>query len=198
MSFVSVKPEVKKAKKQLTRIQKKQIPYALSTALNDVAFDARPAEQNAQRQYIDRPTPYTQKGFKVTKSTKKTLVARIEVPEQRWKYLQKQVHGGASTRSNKKHAIPVNQALLNKYGGMPRNKAATLLRRKNHFMASINGTYGVWKRDRTGALTLQILLKQTTQHTASYPLWNATRRVVEKRFPHKFAARLRYALRTAR
>ena len=78
MVGISVSADVKKAKKQLSRIQRKQIPFALSRAINDSLEDAKKAEMGAIRNYIDRPTPWTMRGFKVNRShkTRSAWVAR--------------------------------------------------------------------------------------------------------------------------
>ncbi len=48
MASISVSSDVLKLKKRLTRIQKKQIPYALQLTLNDLAFESRRAEVSDQ------------------------------------------------------------------------------------------------------------------------------------------------------
>ena len=46
----------------------KQLPFAISQALNRTAFDARTSLGGATRQYFDRPTTFIQNGWRVEKS----------------------------------------------------------------------------------------------------------------------------------
>tara|TARA_R110000803_G_scaffold180290_2_gene242700 strand:- start:216 stop:818 length:603 start_codon:yes stop_codon:yes gene_type:complete len=188
---ITVTADVKKARRQLDLIERKQIPYAASLALNDVAFASRKAEIALQANVIDNPTPFTKRGFKVHKSNKRDLEAVLEIPPAQWKYLRHQVRGGASVRN---HAIPVNHSLENKYGGLPRRKAITLAKRKNHFSATLNGTAGVWKRESDGSLSLQILFKPKTTQRKKYPFGKATKRLVAARWSSTFDKRLRAIL----
>jgi len=200
MASISVSGDLKKCKKALTRIQKKQVPFALSNTINDLAFKSKPAEQNVMRQMIDRPTPFTQKGIFVEKSNKRTLKARVKITPVRWKYLQKIVNGGTSTRAGGSHAIAVNEVLSNKYGNLPRNKSRTLAKRKNHFKATINGRSGIWKREggkRSRAISLQIVHKKTINVRRSYKPWVATQRIVKSNFSSAFNKSMTGALRTA-
>jgi glucan phosphoethanolaminetransferase (alkaline phosphatase superfamily) len=74
---ISVKAETKKLIKHLNRIQRKQIPFATSKALNDVAFDARSFIQKSLPRKLDRPTKGITSSVQVQKSKKKNLVAIV-------------------------------------------------------------------------------------------------------------------------
>jgi|VirMetMinimDraft_7_1064189.scaffolds.fasta_scaffold41963_3 hypothetical protein len=200
MINVSVRGDVKEVKKKLTLTQRKQIPFALSNAINEVSFQAQRAEKNALRRYIDRPNPYTVSGIQVWKSGykkggKNYLNSSIVIPDSR-AYMKNPIEGGVSKRRSG-HSIPINKSLENKYGSLPRNKAKTLTKKKGHFKATINGRAGVWKRDKNG-LSLEILFKDTITTRKSYPVWTAAQRVVEKKFKHVLDDKLAYALKTAR
>lgn len=194
---VSVASNIKQVKKQLTAIQKKQIPFAASLAINDVAFQGRKTEAMAMRRYVDRPTPFSQKGFKVTRANKSTMKGSIEVMPNRWKYIKHVVLGGAATRPGAGHAIPINRALENKYGSLPRNKARNLLRQKQHFAITKNGKDYIFKRQGK-SIQAQLHFERTTKHKAKYPLWKMTKAMIARDFPKSFNKRMAYALRTAR
>ena len=197
MATISLASDIKKVVKQLDSLQRKQVPYATALALNDVAFEARKAEQNAQRRYLDRPVRFTQTGFFVGKANKRKLTATIEIPANRWKYIRHQVEGGASTRASGFHAIPLDKSIQNKYGGMPRNKSRTLLKRKGHFVAKSGNTNILFKRQGKQVTPL-IAFKRTTVQNKIYPVWKAATRVVESKFKHSFDKRMAHALRTAK
>lgn len=197
MATISLASDIKRVVKQLDSLQRKQVPYATALALNDVAFDARKAEQNAQRRYLDRPVRFTQSGFFVDKANKRKLTATITIPQNRWKYIRHQVEGGASTRQGAPHAIPLDPSVKNKFGGMPRNKTRTLKKRKGHFIAKSGSTNILFKRQGKQVTPL-IAFKKTTMQTKKYPVWKAATRVVESKFEHAFDKRMAHALRTAR
>ena len=74
---ISVKADVKELTRGLNKIQRKQIPFATSKALNTLAFDVRKTLQDSLDVHLDRPTKYTERGVQVKKSTKKDLVAEV-------------------------------------------------------------------------------------------------------------------------
>lgn len=197
---ISVRDDIKKVSKELTRIEKKQLPFAIKNALNDVAFSARRPEQNSINNALDRPVKFSTSWLfarnTVTKATKQKLEARLTVPPNRWKYLKYQVQGGTSSRAGKDHAIPINPQHAGKFGHLPKNKVAGLLRKKGYFAARIGGTDGIWLRDKYGGLSLQVLFKPTTRHSASLPLWRGAKRHIEAKFKYRFDKQMANALRT--
>lgn len=191
MVRVSVSADVSKAKRELSRTQRKQVPFALSRALNDLGFEARKEEVKAVDRHIDRPTSFTKKGFQVIKSTKRKLVAFLEIPANRWKYMKFPVEGGSQSRN---HAIPVNRK-TNKFGGLTKaNRGA----RKGEFVATINGVSGAWKREKGGRLRLMVLYKDTVTKRAIYPFGDAGAREVKQKFASIWRKNIAQALRTAR
>lgn len=76
----------------------KQIPFATSVALNDVAFQARQSLNGATNQYFNSPTKFTQSAFLVQKSKKADLTAIVYANNQqgrnRARYLRYGINGG--------------------------------------------------------------------------------------------------------
>ncbi len=72
----------------------KQLPFAISQALNSTAFDVRTALGGATRQYFDRPTPFIQRGWRVEKSNKRNLIATVLPEAKREPYLRANITGG--------------------------------------------------------------------------------------------------------
>jgi len=68
---ISVQADTKALTKHLTRIQRTQIPFATSRALNDVAFDCRSFIQKSLPRRLDRPTKGLISSVRVDKSKKK-------------------------------------------------------------------------------------------------------------------------------
>ena len=77
----------------------KQLPFAISQALNSTAFDTRTALNGATRQYFDRPNRFTQSAFLVQKTNKRELEAVVYANAQqgrdRARYLRFGIAGGA-------------------------------------------------------------------------------------------------------
>lgn len=65
--------------RRFTEIEKKNLPYAASLALNETAFGARKAVQGQMRGDLDRPTPYALRGVVYEKSTKRDLRAAVVI-----------------------------------------------------------------------------------------------------------------------
>ena len=74
---ISVASDVKQLNKKLSAIQRKQIPFTVSQALNTLAFDIRNTVQLALPKYLEASTPYMARGVQVEKFTKQNLVARV-------------------------------------------------------------------------------------------------------------------------
>ena len=145
---ISVKADVKALTKGLDKIQRKQIPFATSKALNPLAFDVRKTLQDVLPEYLDIPTPYTIRGVQVEKSTKKKLVSKVgfrsktfgkgqgSVPQA--DYMELQIKGG--TRNPKGRAIPVPVPKImkpNKFGNIVKGRINKLLSDKDKYFSGI-------------------------------------------------------------
>ena len=73
---------VKEMGKGLSELEKRQIPFALSVALNRTAFGSRQDAVKEIADSFDRPTPLIKKAVLYAKSDKRTLTAAVYVPEE--------------------------------------------------------------------------------------------------------------------
>jgi len=82
-----------------SRTLAKQLPFATSVALNEVAFKARTALNGSTRQYFNQPVKFTETAFLVQKSKKIDLQAIVFANNQdgrnRARYLRYGIQGGA-------------------------------------------------------------------------------------------------------
>lgn len=131
-------PEVKR----LLGSQQRQMPFALSLAINRTAQDVRKAEREQIGAVFDRPTRYTLNSLYIKPSTKTDLTARVWVKdsERPNHYLLPQIVGGARPlkrfeamlvqrgvmRSNER-AVPGNAAKLDAFGNMSRGQIVKIL-----------------------------------------------------------------------
>jgi hypothetical protein len=135
MLFVlSVKSTAAEVGARLDTLDRKQIPFASSLAVNALARQALFEIQRAMQASFDRPTPYTLRGFKWTKATKSSPEAMIEARDfagkgtPAWKYLTPEVFGGTrrmkrferalEAKAGSGFTVPGRGAQLNAYGNM--------------------------------------------------------------------------------
>jgi hypothetical protein len=90
---LDIKSELPKAIRW-TDTMTKQLPFAISQALNSVGFDARTALKGASRTYFDKPTPFIQNAWRVDKSNKRNLVVTVLPEAKREPYLRANITGG--------------------------------------------------------------------------------------------------------
>ena len=74
---IRITSNIADVRRQLTDLVMRQVPYAMSRALNDVAEDGHKAMQAEMRDVFDRPTRWTLNAFMVWRSSKTNLIATI-------------------------------------------------------------------------------------------------------------------------
>jgi len=216
---ISVKAETKALTKYLNNVQKKQIPFATSKALNNVAFDAQSFIKKSLPRRLDRPTGNALKGtggiigsVQVQQSKKKNLVAIVGFAglgfrSTKWKespakIMRRHIEGG--TRSAKSKAIPVpivKNIKLNKFGNLPRTKIKTLLGKPDkYFSGKPKGRdAGVYERIKTKnkrGLKMLVNYEKTTQYQGGrFPLRKIVEAAVRSKYRKRFNAALKYALK---
>lgn len=198
MIELSVSFDTKEVEKMLTDLEKKQIPFAASQALNDTAFDARKALRVQTPRKLDRPTKFTVDSFQVIKSKKRNLVATVFIEEKRWKYLKWQIDGGTRRISGRGTGVPVG-AKLNKFGNI-RGRSRGLVKGKKQFIATIRGVAGVWEKLGSGRrqVKLMVVFKKSVNYKQRLPYAKIVEGVARNKFVKHFNRRLKQALKTAR
>lgn len=210
---IVLRDNIKELTRNLTYIQREQIPFAVSKTLNDLAYDIARDKMPAKADstFQGKATPFTKRGFKYTKSTKRNLTAYVFIDEAQAEYMKFMVQGG--TRFPKKRAILVStkNSKLNTYGNIPRGTVQKMISDKGKFFKGIpNGRSGdnyegIWERyGRSGkGQRIRMVAKYTdnAQYQPLFPFGSFTKTVVFSRsggFATKFKANLEKALRTAR
>ena len=221
---ISVKADVKALTKGLNKIQRKQIPFATSKALNTLAFDVRKTLQDVLPEYLDRPTPYTIKGIQVEKSTKKKLVSKVgfrsktfgkgqgSVPQAN--YMQLQIKGG--TRNPKGRSIPVpvpKNMKPNKFGNIVKGRINKLLSDKDKYFSGIPkgmdmgpSEAGIWQRMPAnskrkkpgGKIRMVIAWEDKAQYQPRFPFKKLVSKTIKTNFKLRMENSLKQALKTAR
>ncbi len=214
---MSVVANTKQLTKHLNKIQRKQIPFATSKALNDVAFDARSYLQKSLPRRLDRPTKGIISSVQVQKSKKKNLVATVGFAglgfkSTKWsespaKIMKRHILGGTRSPQGKAIPVPIAKNLkLNKFGNMPRTKIKTLLAKPDKYFSGQPkgrdaGIYERIKRTKRkpGKLKMLITWEPTTQYQGGrFPFRKIVELAVKKKYRMRFDAALNNALRSAR
>jgi len=133
---ITVRHEFREAARWLNGIQRKQLPFATSLALNKTAGRVRDGLMTAMLREIDRPTDFTLNAFKIKNSNKRNLTAWIFAKPIQEKYLSLLVYGGTD---GKKHIVPGVKAKLNAHGNLPRNKSRGSTNKKKFFKGTPKG-----------------------------------------------------------
>jgi len=143
---VTTKIDDRQVKRMLDTFERRQMPFAVSLALNRTAQTIARLERAEMRRRFDRPTPYTLNALRVVPAKKTSLTARVWFKDFAGKgtvaedYLLPQVEGG--TRSQKRFeralrrigimtenefAVPGAGAKLDAYGNMGRGQIVQIL-----------------------------------------------------------------------
>jgi hypothetical protein len=151
----------------------RQAPFALSVAMNDLAFMIRTKEMDTITQVFNNPKPQTVRNIRVRKATKDNLTAHISF-HNIWdgdEYIIPEIEGGTRTmkRSEKlfgRYFVPGAGAKLDKYGSMLGSQITQIISQLKLFSErgyKMNET-GNSRARRTGAKksTEYFMITQTT------------------------------------
>ena len=206
----------------------KQLPFATSVALNDVAFKARQSLNGATKQYFQGPVKFTQTAFLVQKSKKADLTAYVfannEPGRNRARYLRYGIQGGTrgqkgfeakflaevvGTRSIPSGAqlVPTSLVKRNASGNVA---LATIKRIQKGLNTKGNGTFfvgtpkggdrppGIYRRSKGQLFPYFIATNQQAKYRERFPIGDIAGKVVDRRFGTYLQSSLEKALASAR
>ena len=211
LRMFNIKGDLKPLTRSLTNIQKKQIPFAVSRAINDTLFDIQKAEKVQMPKKLDNPTPYTLKAFKINKAKKKLLVGDIHVLPQKYKYLKFAIEGGSQTGNVPVPYTRTGNIKLNRYGNIVGRRNG-LIRKKSQFIGKVKGISGVWERghiSKKGSFTtagkspstnvkLLIGFEPVVNYKKKFPFHKIADGVARRKFIRHMQKSLKLALRSAK
>lgn len=198
---ISIQDDIKQLRRGLTKVQQKQLPFATAQAITDTAFSARKALQVQVNRYIDRPTPFTQRGFLVRRAKKTDLEGAVFIRPEVDKYLRWQIEGGVQTRpiTKAKHLLVPVTAKLNQYGNIKGRRSGVIKKKKRQFIGTIHGVEGVWERINRGRnVKLVVAFAPKVRYQKRFPFYKIAGGVVRNTFRKHMERRLARALATAR
>ncbi len=161
---IDLRSNIKEVTKDLSRTQKKQIPFATSQTLNQLAYEltkdkkgtgviGRATNKKFDKKSGKGSTKFTQKNFFYDKSSKRSLTATVFWDDRNADYMGFMVNGG--TRFPKKRAIKIptrhSKRYLNAFGNFKDGAIDSMLQDKSKFFSGTpNGakkqSEGIWER----------------------------------------------------
>ena len=208
---VNIKSNVKEFKKGLTSVQKKQIPFATSRALNKTGVLVLVGlGRSAQKTFEGGATKSTERAFKPPRglkgtrhnirfSTKKDLTTAIYLPSWASNYLKYQIDGGVRQTQGKGTGVPTRNKKLNKFGNIPGRKSG-LVKGKKQFIAKIKDIEGVWERYGKGGRNVRLLIafEKNPSYRKKFTYYETATKLASLHFKRKMKLELANALRTAK
>jgi hypothetical protein len=194
---INIKNNIKEATRGLSKTHKEQIPFATSNAINMTLFQLRKEMGKQTTKHLDRPTPFTQKGFVVDKAKKTTLRGILFIKDIVASYLKFQIDGG--TRSTGKN-IPIPytpNARLNKFGNIV-GKRSGLVKKSNQYIGEVNGINGVWEKQKNGKNKLIIAFERSVNYRKRFPFYTIAEMFSKNVFDKNFTKAFLRAVKSAK
>ena len=212
MISIKIKVDTKRVKRFLSNVEKKQIPFATARAITQTLNIAKKDVIRQLDKDIDRPTPFTRRGFRVDGANKQNLRGRLFIMPKQNAYLQYQIFGGLRTPRGTAFALrPAKpghgRIRLNRFGNIPPGQQARAQIARGAFSATIGGVAGIWKaptKTKSGKLRkgsrMQLLLAYERQavYRPRYRFFERGQNSIRVNWPRTFEKSFRDALRSAR
>ncbi len=137
---INIRSNIDEFKRGLDRVAKKQVPYATSKAVNEVA---KKAQKEIQKQIntLENPVAFTKKSTFISYSNKnqRPITAIVGVKDKQAKYLHYVEDGGVSIAIGKAKPVPMS-TFKNKAGNIPKGKLKRILSdNKRYFSGTPKG-----------------------------------------------------------
>jgi hypothetical protein len=194
---IDIKTNIKEVTKDLSKTQKKQIPFATANAINTTLFQLRKEMGKQTTKHLHNPTKATQGGFMVHKANKTNLFGFLFLKDFVENYLRFQIDGGVRSPGHR-FAIPTKNSKLNKFGNII-GKRAGLIKKDTQFFGTVGGVTGVFERFANGQKVklIHVLAKSAT-YTSKFPFYKIGRGFVNSKFNKNMIVALNKALKSAK
>lgn len=204
---IRVTSNIKQVAKKLDVIQRSQIPFAASVAINETigktnSKGLRSVITREMNKRLDRPKSTTTKvgrgnsALFFLRSNKRNLTATFGFKDWASKFMKFLVFGGTRT-TGKNIPIPTGAAKLDRHGNLNKKRPKGLIRNKKQFFDK-NGK-GVFERTRKNEKPrLIVKFKRAVNYRPMFPFYEIAGRYIGFTFPKRFSQALRKALRSAR
>jgi len=190
---MSIEQDIKRLIKNIKNVERKQVPFAASVALNKTAEQVKTGIERQLKKDIDRPTPFTQKAFKVNRSTKTRLISSVEIKPIQAKYLRYQIEGGSRRGTKDSPVIIPRKGQQNKYGNLPRGKLSKLKSQGKSYISN-NVAY---QRLKKSSKPLAYFASKAS-YTKRFKFYERGHSTAKKVIVKNFKEALKNAIRTSR
>lgn len=152
MADINIRTNIKEIEKKLTNFAFRQVPFATSQAINALILGVKKAEQLNERAVLKNPTPFTTNSIGTVRANKATQTGSVFMKPIAEAYMAPFEFGGQHklNAGNTNMLVPVDKALENGYGNLPRGLIKSLKGRADVFVGPVttkNGiVFGVWQR----------------------------------------------------
>ena len=196
---IKIKDNIKEFNKGLNKFQKKQMPFATAQAINNTLFGLKKEMGKQTVKKLDRPVPFTQRGFLINKAKKTNQVGVLYIRPEVAEYLKYQIDGGVRSQATKIPVPILKNKRLNKYGNIA-GKRSGLVKGSKEFIGTIKGVTGVWKQQRKGqAPILLIKFHDSVKYDKKpFDFYRIGKMYSKNTFDKQLDKALRKALKTAR
>lgn len=197
MSFTR---NIKAVERDLSDMARKQLPFALSVALNATAEDIQKNETRRLSKVLDRPTPFTKRAYRVRRSSKRHLEARVFAMRAQAKYLGRLEDGGIATPKRRALVLP-QKARVNRYGNLPRGSVRRAIARPNVFSTRNKGGPGgpgVFQRMKSGKIKKLVSYVKRATYRPQLGFRDSAAKTARRRFPVHVERALAKAFATRR
>lgn len=197
-----IKSNIKEVERGLNDVARRQMPYAVSVAINDVLKDIKRNSEKRLRRQLDRPTPFTLKAFGIRYANKRSLTGTVFVKDAQTKYLKWAEDGGSRKPKGRAIAVPVKQR-LNKYGNMPKGALKRAIAKPTVFTGAPKGrpgAPGVYQRLGKDNSKLKLLasFEPVARYKPRLGFKTGARRTAKARLPGALYRALTKAIANAR
>ena len=202
---IKIETNINRVVKKLNVIERQQIPFAASVAINETLGMGRTKGKGLDgvlgREMIkrlDRPMTRTTKAFFRKAANKKKLDGTLGFFDWASDFMKFLVFGG--TRATGKNIpIPFKQnARLNQFGNIVGKKSG-LIKKKSQFFGNLGGVEGVFEKSKNESRPRLIIgFKKSVNYKPIFPFYEIAGRYINFTLPKKFDAALKKAIKSVR
>lgn len=191
---ISIEADFRALQKNLTTIEREDVPYVASLALNDLAYNTQRKimPQAADRKFEGGATKFTKRAFVYTKAHKRKLFVDLYINEPQKYYMEFMIAGGTRFPRKKYVIVPGQNAKLNKQGNFRKGQIANILADKTKYFQGVPKGQpdlppGIWERygraGRRGGQRIRLvaLYADDAQYRPIFPFGQITNSVVFSR-----------------
>lgn len=200
---MAIKDNIAEVEKRLTRIEREQLPFATSLALNRTAANQMLTERRNMAAQMVGPVKWTLGSLRFSKSTKYNLAASVYVLDRAVDYLKYTVRTRRKAPRNETLMVPVGLPRLQGKGRVLNKKLARsyrgqLLAKPDHFEGQVRTTRGIFQRLPQQGIRLVVLYISQADYQKTWRFYENVSKGAAREFPGQFRLALGYALGTSR